>query len=51
LNNYVDFHKNEHIKVSGDEFKAIYDRSLTFNKVSIDTSNAIEDNSYGNSND
>jgi len=53
LNNYVDFHKNEIIKISGkvssDVFKTIYDHSLAFNKVSMDAINAIEfksSNSY-----
>jgi len=52
LNNYVDFHKNEVIKVSGkvssDVFKAIYDHSLAFNKVSMDAINAIEFKSSSN---
>jgi hypothetical protein len=52
LNNYVDFHKNEVIKVSGkvssDVFKTIYDHSLAFNKVSMDAINAIEFKSSSN---
>ncbi|ORX73462.1 hypothetical protein BCR32DRAFT_285622 [Anaeromyces robustus] len=52
LNNYIDFHKNEVIKVSGkvpsDVFKTIYDHSLALNKISMDAIEAIEFKSSDN---
>jgi len=54
LNHYVDFLKNEVIKVSGkvssDVFNTIYDHSLTYNKISMNAIKAIESNTSGGSN-